>query len=577
MTLRQGIRLLRRHLRPHRRAVAMLLVWVVIETAPAFASGLLVATAVDGFLAGRLLAGLGWLAALGAAYLVAAFATREVYRWLADTAEPLRDSLVTALTTAYLGRAAAETRAPAGASVAQATEQVDTVRELFADLLRNARQMLTVVVAVAGLTILSPLLGLLIGPMVALALGGFVWFLRVLIARQRTVILSEEAVTGVATPVVDGVRDVVACAAEEHAAASVGRPIETQATAVRAFARARATRVLILLVGVYLPLLALLAASPWLIAQGYVSVAVVAGAVYYLAQDLDPAFRFLVNAAGTWLAVLGVVLGRLAQATSRAEDTGAGTQPRPTSSHDIRVDRLTFAYSPYAEPVIRDLTVDIPYGTHLAVVGPSGVGKSTLADLVTGLVSPQCGEVRLGGVPVTQVREEDLRRRVALIPQEAYVFCGTVADNLAYLCPEATRPCIERAADLFGLAEMIDRLGGYDAEIPPGAENLSAGERQLVCLARVFLSPAEVVVLDEGTSNLDPVAEARAERLLTQRHGTLIVIAHRLSSAQRADRILVMDGADPVLGTHEDLLKRSTLYAELVGHWSGSPPVHAQG
>ncbi|MGH8967723.1 MAG: ATP-binding cassette domain-containing protein, partial [Actinomycetes bacterium] len=244
--------------------------------------------------------------------------------------------------------------------------------------------------------------------------------------------------------------------------------------------------------------------------------------------------------------------------------------PLPVSrdlNYDLDVDGVTFAYSPHAEPIVRELTLHVPQGTHLAVVGPSGVGKSTLANLLARLATPQRGQLRLGGLVADQVDEGHLRRTVALIPQEAYVFAGSIRDNLVYLQPQATPAEIDEAVTVVGLAEAISRLGGYDAEVPPGGGTLSPGERQLIALARVYLSPAQIVILDEATCHLDPIAEARAEQAFAERHGTLIVIAHRISSAMRADHILVMDGASTVLGTHHDLLEYNSLYADLVGYW----------
>jgi ATP-binding cassette subfamily C protein len=195
------------------------------------------------------------------------------------------------------------------------------------------------------------------------------------------------------------------------------------------------------------------------------------------------------------------------------------------------------------------------------------VGKSTLANLLARLVTPQHGQLRLGGLDLELIDEGHLRRTVALIPQEAYLFAGTIKDNLTYLRPHATHAEIDRAVVAVGLAEHISRLGGYDAEIPPGGGTLSPGERQLVALARVYLSPAQVVILDEATCHLDPVAEEQAEQAFAERHGSLVVIAHRISSAMRAERILVMDGADTALGSHRDLLVSNSLYADLVGYW----------
>ncbi|TDB78398.1 ABC transporter ATP-binding protein, partial [Actinomadura sp. KC216] len=238
--------------------------------------------------------------------------------------------------------------------------------------------------------------------------------------------------------------------------------------------------------------------------------------------------------------------------------------PAAARSFDLEARRITFAYSPRAAPVIEDLSLHVPEGTHLAVVGPSGAGKSTLANLLTGLAAPRRGRVTLGGAPLDPA---GTAAAITLIPQESYVFAGTLRENLTYLCPNPAEARLDDAVHAIGLAGTVDRAGGYDAEIPPGGATLSQGERQLITLARAYLSAAPIIVLDEATSHLDPAAEARAERALADRGGTLIVIAHRISSAERADLILLLDGTAHALGTHDALLRRSPLYAELVVHW----------
>jgi ATP-binding cassette subfamily C protein len=308
--------------------------------------------------------------------------------------------------------------------------------------------------------------------------------------------------------------------------------------------------------------------SPWLVTHHHLTVGQIVGSVMYLASGLQPAFQMLVNAGSTLLVSLGVVLGRLAEVCAQSPPPAAACPELPPMGYQLTMRSVTFAYSPQAAPVVRNLTLDIPEGRHLAVVGPSGAGKSTLANLLAGLASPQHGEIRLGGVTLEQINPRDLRSLIALIPQEAYVFAGTVRDNLTYLRPLATETDVTNAITALGLADTISHLGGYDAQIPPGGGTLSTGERQLIALARVYLSPAQIVVLDEATCHLDPTAEARAEHAFTQRPGTLVVIAHRISSAMRADRILVMDGADAVVGTHDELLTNNTRYADLVGHWN---------
>jgi ATP-binding cassette subfamily C protein len=230
---------------------------------------------------------------------------------------------------------------------------------------------------------------------------------------------------------------------------------------------------------------------------------------------------------------------------------------------------VSFAYGGRADPVVRGLSLEVPAGGHWVVVGPSGVGKSTVAGLTAGLLRPTVGEVLLGGRPVAGWSAADLARQRTLIPQEAYVFSGTVADNLGYLCPGPTPPAaaLLSAAESVGAGELVDRLGGPEGRVDPAT--LSAGERQLMALARALLAPAPVVLLDEATCHLDPAAERHAESAFARRPDTtLLVIAHRVSSALRADQVLVLDGTETVAGTHREVMARSALYRELVGGWS---------
>jgi ATP-binding cassette subfamily C protein len=156
-----------------------------------------------------------------------------------------------------------------------------------------------------------------------------------------------------------------------------------------------------------------------------------------------------------------------------------------------------------------------------------------------------------------------------LLPEDAYVFGGTVRANLTYLAPDATTAAVEEAVRLLGADALVARLGGLDAELRP--ERLSGGERQLLALVRGYLSPAPLVLLDEAGSYLDAAGEGRVEAAFAARPGALVVIAHRISSALRAQRVLVMDGPSIAVGTHDELLTRSPLYRDLVGGWGGPP------
>ena len=203
---------------------------------------------------------------------------------------------------------------------------------------------------------------------------------------------------------------------------------------------------------------------------------------------------------------------------------------------------MGFGYGAQAEPVITDLSIDIASGDHLAIVGPSGIGKSSLAGLLAGMLRPTAGEILLDGVPMARYPAAALTRLRVLIPQEAYVFAGTLAENILYLrgtTDPLPRAGLDAAADALGLSPLVSRLGGYHAVIDPAA--LSAGERQLIAITRAYLSTAPIAILDEASCYLDPAAEARAEAAFARRPGTLIVIAHRISSALRARRVLVLE------------------------------------
>ena len=172
----------------------------------------------------------------------------------------------------------------------------------------------------------------------------------------------------------------------------------------------------------------------------------------------------------------------------------------------------------------------------------------------------------MGGVPLDALHPSALPRHRVLIPQEAYVFAGTLLENLTYLSGDPGQEALDAAVDAIGLEPVVERIGGPLGMVEPAA--LSAGERQLVALTRAYLSPAPVAVLDEATCHLDPPAEALVEEAFARRPGSLVVIAHRLSSALRARRILLMDGTAMLVGTHEELLAGSALYRDLVGYWT---------
>ncbi len=518
----------------------------------------------DGFLAGRPGTGAAWLGLLAAAVLIGALAIRYVYGILAEIVEPFRDDLVDNVVGGALQRSTVLGGRPDSGAVARLTHQVEVVRDNFAGLLLlTTGFVVSTVGAVIGIATLAGVVGLLVLPPLLVGLTVFLVSLRSMMTRQRDHVLTDEAVAESASTVAYSLRDVVACGAEDRACAQVQRHVDAHADAERTLARMTAIRTLSVAVGGWLPAVGLLVAAPWLLATGS-TLGTIAGALIYLTQGLLPALKSLVDGLGTGGVKVVVTLDRLIEAGERPVSPKTA-QRRAPLGHELRLDGVTFSYGRHAEPVVNHVDLLIPQGQHLAMVGPSGAGKSTLAGLLAATHVPEGGKVRLGGVPVGDLNSQTLASHRVLIPQEAYVFAGTVGENLRYLHPAATATDLDTVVDALGLRSVVTRLGGYDAVVDPGT--LSAGERQLIAVARAHLTPAPVLILDEATCHLDPVAEERVERVLAARGGTLIIVAHRISSALRAQRIVLMDGANMLVGTHGELLANSPLYRDLVGLW----------
>ncbi|MFI5559356.1 ABC transporter ATP-binding protein [Amycolatopsis japonica] len=551
------------------RGGLVLLACSVLESAPAFLSGRLVELAVDeGFAADRPGTGLRWLAVFGLVAVIGAFGSRLVWHQLGKVVEPLRDALVTAVVRGVLHDPAPPRNQPDASGVARITQHVEVVRDATAGLLVQARGMIvTTVAALAGLFTVAGSLALIVAIPVVVSVGVFACLLPSLARRQRALALADERTAEVAGASLSGMRDIVACGAEPLAALELYDAIDTQAKAAVRVARSGAARTVVIATGGFVPLLLALLVAPGMVQAGVLTAGAALGALVYLATTMQPALRGLAATASTVVLRLIVALRRLAE-TAEAEPEADGTaEPDGTA---IYVRDLTFSWGAAAQPVVRGLDLHLRPGERLAVVGPSGIGKSTLAGLLTGMLEPQAGRVLLGGVSVREVPAALRHRMVALIPQEAYVFAGTVRDNVGLFAQTAMDGELLAAVRAVGAEPLVTRLGGLDGEIGHGT--LSAGEAQLIALARVYASDATVVILDEATSHLDPPAEARAERAFAERGGVLVVIAHRLTSALRADRVLVMDGKETALGTHLELMDRSTRYAQLMHAWSPRLP-----
>jgi ATP-binding cassette subfamily B protein len=269
-------------------------------------------------------------------------------------------------------------------------------------------------------------------------------------------------------------------------------------------------------------------------------------------------------------------------AASRPGFDGAGAPDRRTGR---KGGHLSAAPAPKPPEALRGINLRIKPGETVALVGETGAGKSTVMKLLARFYDPDEGSVRVDGLDLRELDLPSFRRQLGYVPQEAFLFSGTLRDNIAYGRDDAPDAEVERAARAVGAHEFIAALpGGYRHELSERGRSLSAGQRQLIALARAELVDPAVLLLDEATSNLDLAAEARVAAAMHQvsRDRTTVLIAHRLQTAQSADRIVVLDGGRVVeMGTHEELLERGGAYAamwqafEMVGRRHGGPPLDA--
>lgn len=272
------------------------------------------------------------------------------------------------------------------------------------------------------------------------------------------------------------------------------------------------------------------------------------------------------NAVAGWRRVLAVL-----DTPADVADPGEGGQVLPRGPITVRFDQVGFAY-PGRPPVLADVDLELPPRARVAVVGRTGSGKTTLAKLLTRLMDPTSGRVLLDGVDVRELRFASLRDRVVMVPQEGFLLDDTLSANIVWGRPGATGEDVALALADLGLLEWAQGLPhGLATPVGQRGESLSAGERQLVALARAYLADPDLLVLDEATSAVDPATEIRLQHALdgVTQGRTSVMIAHRLSTAEAADLVVVVDAGRVVdVGRHEQLLPRCEAYARLHASWT---------
>jgi ATP-binding cassette subfamily B protein len=321
----------------------------------------------------------------------------------------------------------------------------------------------------------------------------------------------------------------------------------------------------------YLAQGALLAIGGHMVVHHELSIGALVAFFLYLNRFFTP-IQLLVQQYNTFQQGNASILKlRTLLSTAPSTPQRADAEVLPPIEGEIVFDHVTFGYNP-ATPVLRDIELRIAPGETVAFVGQTGAGKSTMAKLITRFYDPTEGRVLIDGHDLRDVTLDSLRRQLGNVPQEPFLFAGSLRDNIAFANPEASDEEVWEAVRAVGLAEVVERMPAQlDSVVHERGQSLSSGERQLIALARAFLAHPRVLVLDEATSNLDLLSETRIEAALDMllQARTAVLIAHRLTTAMKADRIVVVgDGRIIEIGSHDQLVARGGRYAEMYATWT---------
>jgi ABC-type multidrug transport system fused ATPase/permease subunit len=309
--------------------------------------------------------------------------------------------------------------------------------------------------------------------------------------------------------------------------------------------------------------------------EGVMGVGVLLGFIMYIQRFFEPIMQLTMQYTMLQRAMAsGQRIFELLDVEPEIQDAKDAIEMPDIKGHII-FDHIHFSYEPGVE-VLHDINLEVNPGETIAIVGRTGAGKSSLMNLVSRLYEIDEGQIILDGYDIGSVTQESLRRQVGIVPQEAFMFSGTIEDNIRYGRLEATREDVIQAAQAAGVHEAISRMDkGYDTPVGERGGNLSAGQRQLTCLARAILANPPILIMDEATSNVDTnterVMQEALRRLAVGR--TCLIIAHRLSTVTSADRILALENGRIVeMGTHKELLANKGLYYHMFETLSAIEP-----
>ena len=561
---------------PYRLRVSVMLVALVLGTVASLAPPLLAKVAIDqgiergdirvlvlvviAFLASALLV---WLMTYAQTYLVGWVGQRA----LAD----LRIRLFVHLQRQSIGFY--ESR-PAGVLISRITNDVEALESLVTDSVVTLFQSgLTLVGAVALLLFLDPKLALLTFCVVPFVAAGSIWFRLVSAGAFRRTRETIGAITAYLQETLSGIRVVRSFGQEPRHRAQFAELDEDNREANMATVRLNAAYFpsIEMLAGVAVALIVLYGGYQAI--SGHITVGTIVAFVATLSYLFEPIQQLsqLYTTYQSGMAALEKIFQLLDVEPDLKDRPGAVDLERIEGS--VRFEDVSFAYgqSSGARMALRDVNLEVPPGQTVALVGATGAGKSTMAKLLARFYDPTFGRVLIDGHDLREVSSHSLRSQLGIVPQEAFLFSGTVRENILFGRPDADLEDVRAAARAVGADEFITNLEhGYETQVGERGVQLSAGQRQLVAFARALIADPRILILDEATSNVDLHTETRIEaglrRLLA--HRTAFVIAHRLSTIRQAGRIVVLELGEIVeQGTHEELIARRGRYYELYRAW----------